>query len=704
MRSGKTLQSRPVGWRRPLDWHSGAGREAASRPDRVDVIVPVYGAAADLARCLRSVAAHTDLTRHRVLLIIDGPQDQAVETLVAGFDATIIRNAVRAGFAESVNRGISESRGDVVLLNSDTVVTSGWLEKMIDAAYSSGDVGTVTPLSNNATLCSVPRPFVENLLPTGYEVDSFAALVERVSVREYPRLPTAVGFCMYIRRALIDDIGVFDAKTFAGGYGEENDFSMRALARGWVHVADDATFVFHAGSRSFGRERAGRQRRARATLRRRHPRYDATIAEFMKCDPLAGVRARIAHALVPRRTREKRRIVHVVHGWPPFQHAGTELYAYWLVERQRNENHVAVYTRSADASRADGEAIELFDRGVRVRLIVNNFTSRNPLRRNAIRDAALERDFERFLREERPHLVHVHHLAGHTFSLAGVARRAGVPVVMQLQDWWSLCARVNLLDRDGRRCSGPEVAKCAACVTLTRVTPGANRVMHAMRRSAAGRALRAADAFIAGSNAIHNDYRSVVPDETPFHVIPYGIAMAPARAPRTLPAPLRFGYVGSIAPHKGVHVAAEAIDGLAATLHVWGDDSAFPSYAESVRRIGNVVFKGRFAEEEKDRVFESIDILLVPSIGLESFGLAAREAMARGVPVIATSGGALDEMFAADTCGEFVPPGDAGALRAILQRVIDDPAIVQRWCAALPTPKSADVHAEEIERVYDSVV
>lgn len=632
----------------------------------IDIIIPVYGAADDLARCLASVAAHTDLERHRVVLVLDGPQETPPH--VPG--ALVLRNERRLGFAASVNRGMQQSSHDVVLLNSDAIVTARWLEKLAEAADSDPKIGTVTPLSNDATLCSVPRSFARNLIPTGFDLDSFAAHVERVSARERPRIPTAVGFCMFIRRALLDEIGLFDAESFAGGYGEENDFCLRATARGWLHVADDATFVSHAGHRSFGASRAARQRRARAAMRRKHPQYMATIAEFMRRDPMAAVRARIAAE-----PTGELRIVHLVHGWPPFQHAGTELYAYWLAHAQKRAHRVSVYARSED------ETAELMDDGVRVRLVRNDFSTRNPLRRNAIVHAEFERDFERFLAEERPDLVHIHHLAGHAFSLARVAKGRGIPVVMQLQDWWSLCARVNLLHRDGTRCGGPAPAKCAACVTLTNL-PLMNRPLHALRRRAARAALRAAGAFVAGSEAIRRDYAGVVPASTPFHVIPYGIALDAARSPRP-PArkPVRFGFIGSALPHKGFQTAEAAFRGID------------PADAVLRRHAG-------FAEDEKPRVFAEMDVLLVPSIGLESFGLTAREAMASGVPVIAAEGGAMSEMG----CGELFPPGDAAALRVIVQRVIDDPALVDRWAAQLPVPKRADDHAAEIERVYRSVL
>lgn len=697
--------------RRPLDWTTGAGRVPAERPDCVDVIVPVYGAAAELEACLASVAANTSAA-HGLILVVDGPQNDAVDAIVnrvaRDASATIIRNDARAGFVASVNRGMRVSSRDVVLLNSDTLVTPRWLEKMITAAYSNGDVGTVTPLSNNATLVSVPRAFEENLLPAGWDVTRVAEAVERVSRPSYVRLPTAVGFCMYIRRALIDDIGVFDEARFGAGYGEENDFCLRALARGWLHVADDATFVYHAGHRSFSSERHAQQRHSRRALAKRHPRYDATIAAFLSDDPLGIVRDEIHRAIKPPKQPAAKplRIVHLVHGWPPFQNAGTELYARWLAAEQVKTHEVAIYARASDPSREEGEAVELLDDGMRVRLVTNNFTLRDPLRRNALRDRDLERDFARFLRDERPDLIHIHHLAGHAFSLAQVARADGVPVVMQVQDWWFLCARVNLLDRDGRRCSGPEPAKCAACATLTKLPPQrlANRALHAIRRSAARDAFTAADAWLCGSNAIRDDYAGLTPDRSRFHVIPYAVPIDRAREPRPSAArPLRFGYVGSIAPHKGVHTAVDAMRGLDpadASLHLWGDSHAFPEFVSSLRTPSNVIFEGRFDEGDKPRVFASMDALLVPSIGLESFGLAAREAMASRVPVIATAGGALSEMFAPGSCGEFFAPGDSAALRAILQRLIADPSILDAWSRHLPEPKSLAVHALEIEAVY----
>ncbi|MEO6191973.1 MAG: glycosyltransferase, partial [Thermoanaerobaculia bacterium] len=436
-----------------------------SSPRPVDVIVPVYGAAAELAACLASLTCHTDLGRSRLVLVIDGPQGPDVEAAlgaVAGRPESavvILRNPARRGFVGSVNRGMGLSDRDVILLNSDTEVTARWLEKLQEAAYSHPAIATVTPFSNNATIASLPRFAEVNALPAGWSADRFAALVERAAARERPRLPTGVGVCLYIKREALDRLGLFDEERFGLGYGEESEFCFRALKAGFLNVLDDATFIYHAGQRSFGSSRPERVKVAHRAMRRLHPEYIPAVASFLRADPLKPARERVLAGLrgegrLPR-VGGPRRVLHLVHGWPPWNPAGTEVYARRLALRQAAWREVTVYARMADPGRELGEALELEDGGVRVRLVVNNFTQRDPLSRNALYDRRLAAGFRRLLEEERPDLLHVHHLAGHAATLPGVAARRGIPILYQIQDWWSPCARVNLLDAGRRLCSGP---------------------------------------------------------------------------------------------------------------------------------------------------------------------------------------------------------------------------------------------------------
>ena len=635
---------------------------------------------------------------------------------------TVLKNPQQQGFVASVNRGMSDSNRDVLLLNSDTIVTARWLEKLQAAAYSSAEIATATPFSNNATICSLPRFLAENAVPAGFTVDSFAKLVEERSLRAYPRLPTGVGVCLYIKRRILARVGLFDERRFGAGYGEEVEFCLRCSQAGFVHVLDDATFIFHAGQRSFGAGRSPRVRAAHRRIRRRYPSYLATIARFILEDPLGPLRERINDRLRPHRKsppRPPERILHLVHGWPPYNHAGTELYAHWLAERQADRREVAVYSRIADPDRAAGDALELLDRGgIRVRLAVNNFDQRNPLARNALWNRTLDRDFERFLDETQPSLVHIHHLAGHAQSLVRVLLRRKLPIVFQIQDWWLLCARTNLFDAAGRVCSGPAAFKCARCLPATRLPPARlwSALLYSLRARLSRAIVRRADALIVGSQFIADslDRLSLLPPERTLEVIPYGVDVgdrqrlqsAPRRTPRL---PLRFGCVGSMMPHKGIHVAVEAFRAIApeeATLDLWGNPQADARYAGELRRVApaSVRFNTPFSDELKVEILSGLDALIVPSLGYESFGLAAREAMACGVPVIASRGSALVEIAGANRSGALFEPGDDRALSVLIRGLIDRPETLADWSRSLPPIKGMNEHAEEIEEVYARVL
>ncbi|HEV7518966.1 MAG TPA: glycosyltransferase [Thermoanaerobaculia bacterium] len=724
---------------RPL---SLAGDPSRVPPDRlagpIDVIVPVYGAPAAFARCLASLLAHTDLSRDRLVLVLDGPQPPETEALLAqamddhSEGVLILKNPERQGFVGAVNLGMAASERDVVLLNSDTAVTADWLGKLQAAAYSAPEIATVTPFSNSATICSLPRFLETNALPAGYDTERFARRIAERSRRAYPRLPTGVGVCLYIKRKALDLLGPFDEASFGLGYGEESEFCMRALKAGFAHALDDATFIYHEGQRSFGTSREGRVAAAHRAMRRLHPEYMATVAAFLRADPVRPLRERVLANLHPPRTSTPRlpeRVLHVVHGWPPWSQAGTEIYAAWLARWQAGRREVAVYARIADPERSLGDAVELLDAGVRVRLAVNNFVQRDPLSRNALYDRTLAADLGRLLAEVRPGLVHVHHLAGHALGLLPRIARTGVPIVYQVQDWWAACARANLLDRDRRLCSGPGLGKCSRCLPLTGLSPAGlwNPALYALRGALARRALRLPKAFVMGSRAIADDYLrlGLLRPGDPVHVLPYGVDVAGEDAAPAAPAanalpprpparrPLRFGFLGSLLPHKGAHVAVAAFRGVApgdATLTIHGDPAISPDYAAELAAGGlppAVRLAGSFPEREKAAVFGGMDVLIVPSLGLESFGLAAREAMACGVPVLASRLGALAEIHAERECGALFTPGSTAELSGWIERLIADPGIVDGWRHCLresPPVKGLDAHAEEIEEVYEQVL
>lgn len=264
------------------------------------VIIPVYNAALAVKKCLDSVQAFTH-SGCRVLIINDASTDPAIIPLLKQYEAVpgfeVFTHAHNKGYTPTVNEGIAlAGQADVILLNSDTCVSAGWVQRLRWAACSHPKVATVTPFSNNAGAFSAPAPGV-NPLPQGTSLAECARAIAQASGRYLPQVPTGNGFCMYIRRACLDDIGCFDEQAFPRGYGEENDFCMRAGAQGWLHLIDDSTYIEHQRSASFGSNKEALLRAGGAVVNSRYPHYTHQVRQAFSAPILQQARNRVDAAL-----------------------------------------------------------------------------------------------------------------------------------------------------------------------------------------------------------------------------------------------------------------------------------------------------------------------------------------------------------------------------------------------------------------------
>lgn len=239
-------------------------RENDERNESIDIIVCVHNALEDVRRCLTSIE-ETASQPCKLILVNDGSNaetSQHLDDYTKAHPGTIlIVNTEARGYTRAANQGLKQSNAPfMLLLNSDTIVTPGWLDKLYAAMQSNPKNGVVGPLSNTASWQSIPRvmendDWSTNPLPAGVSINEMAAWIEQSSARAYPEMPLLNGFCMMIRRKLIDAIGYLDEETFAQGYGEEDDFNLRARKAGWRLALADDVFIYHAQSRSFTNER-----------------------------------------------------------------------------------------------------------------------------------------------------------------------------------------------------------------------------------------------------------------------------------------------------------------------------------------------------------------------------------------------------------------------------------------------------------------
>ena len=431
----------------------------------VDIIIPIYNAYEDLCLCLQSIYKYTDLTVNRLILINDNSPDERIkpfldQQLSLEKNIIVLHNEKNQGFSANINLGMEQSAvNDVILLNSDTIVTANWVDKMVACAYSDISIGTVTPLSNNATLCSVPNFCEENSLPEGMEVDQVAMIVEQCSMRKYPRITVANGFCMMVKREVIKCIGYFDAETFGRGYGEENDFCNRAEQMGYIHVMCDDTYIYHSGTKSFvSKEKEAYIREHEEILQKRYPEQMHKNALHCQDNPNGWVGQNIGYHLDI--WNGKRNVLYLLQS--DFREGandnvgGTQLHVRHLTMGLRHKWNVFVAAR-------DGEYLQVTAYIGQKEHVFRFFIGKSdsfPV----IHSRELSKLFRSILAGFHIDLVHVHHVSSTSFDIFFEADRLDIPVIYTAHDFYMICPSVKMLDAEGTVCIEKDKPDCGHCL------------------------------------------------------------------------------------------------------------------------------------------------------------------------------------------------------------------------------------------------
>lgn len=676
---------------------------ARGRP-RVSVVVPVHDAPEHVARCLAALVARTSGAA-RLIVIDDASTDPRIAEVLAPYrgmaGVLVVENPRNLGFTATCNRGIAlAGRDDVVLLNSDTEVPSRWLEGLIAAAYSAPDIASATPLSDNAGPFSVP----EAALRRDLGADGLSRLAAQSALAAYPETPTGHGFCLYLRREALDAVGPLDAEAFPRGYGEENDWCMRALRAGFRHVVDDRTLVLHRGGASFGAAKEALLQAGRAALDGRFPEYGRLVRGFLEDEAMEGVRWRLRRALPaarPPRPRVLFAISTETGGTPQtnldLMRALEDRYDPWLL-------------------RSDGRELEL-RRLVDGRLEeVSAHALARPLRMALHRSAEYDSIVADLLLRHAIELVHIRHLAWHGLDLPLVARALGIPVILSLHDYYLACPTVKLLDGALRHCGG----RCDGATGICRaelwreeeVPPLRDAFLHRWREMTAP-ALAACDALVATSAAAREVLLAALPAlaEADLRVIPHGRSFPAFLAPGLPPdsaSPLRVVVPGNIGAAKGAELLramAELDGGRRVEFHLLGD-------AGGLSPAPGLVLHGRYEREEFAARVSAIAPHLgaVLSIWPETWCHTLTELWAAGLPVFALDLGAVGERIRAHGGGWLSAERDPAALLASLAAIAADAQgfaerlrEVRAWQEGEGLLRDADAMALDYDLLYREV-
>ena len=257
----------------------------------VDLIIPVYKGLAETKACLDSVMASrsANSTQMHIVVVNDVSPDEALcfflRSEASAGHITLLERPFNVGFVGTINTGLAATSHDVVLLNADTLVANNWLDRLQETAHSDQTIGTVTPLSNNAELLSFPVPMQAGLMPTLKDTQQLDALFAKEGADSIITLPTGVGFCWYIKRALLNTHPELNEQLIDRGYGEETEFCLQTSVKGWRHVAATNVFVAHQGGVSFGSTKNALARANNAQVMARFPEHREDYDIFLSKKP-----------------------------------------------------------------------------------------------------------------------------------------------------------------------------------------------------------------------------------------------------------------------------------------------------------------------------------------------------------------------------------------------------------------------------------
>lgn len=275
----------------------------------VQIVVPVFNAGADVDDLVQSLLRHGD-GPFELLFADDQSEPWTAQRLDRWMQQDprirLLRNDTNLGYTRNINRALQSTvASHVVLLNSDTVVTEGWLGRLFEAMAAAPGVAGVGPLSNAASWQSIPLAreaggaWAINPLVAGVDIDRMAAAVAALSELAFPEFPLLNGFCTLFRREALESVGWFDDETFPEGYGEENDLCLRLARAGWTLRVADHAYVYHKKSKSFGPVRRKRLTGAAGkALQAKHPSIDISLLEntMRGSEPINRLRSRlVAH-------------------------------------------------------------------------------------------------------------------------------------------------------------------------------------------------------------------------------------------------------------------------------------------------------------------------------------------------------------------------------------------------------------------------
>lgn len=217
---------------------------------KTSIIILTYNNIEYTKECIDSIRMHTKEGTYEIIVIDNLSIDNTRTWLLEQNDLKVVLNSENLGFPKGCNIGIgaSEKENDILLLNNDTIVTDGWLENLQRCLYKDELIGAVGPVSNSVQYYQQ----IDTKYKDCNEMKMFAKKFNKANENLWEERQKLIGFCMLIKRSVLDEVGLLDERFTPGNY-EDDDYSIRIIERGYkIYLCKD-TFIHHYGGVSFSK-------------------------------------------------------------------------------------------------------------------------------------------------------------------------------------------------------------------------------------------------------------------------------------------------------------------------------------------------------------------------------------------------------------------------------------------------------------------
>ena len=636
-------------------------RTRKSSGEIVDVIMPVYKNRILTINCIYSVLSSCNKNKLNLIIINDkSPEERLCEKLKYLNDKgciQLISNQENKGFVYSVNRGIQINKNrNVVILNSDTRVYSDWLDRLLKHNEKQ-NIGTITPLSNDATICSYPKFLQRNSENLEVDFAIIDALTKKVNNGASVESPTGVGFCMFINRKCLNEIGYFDYKSFGKGYGEENDFCQRAKINGWKNLLAADIFVWHYGGASFGYRKNERIKSAMKIIKERYINYDEDVKDFIRQDPLSTFRENLDTARINWAAR-KENVLFISHN----RGGGSEKFLLEDVRREKNKGRGIFYIRPGSGSK------------IKFSHLSNGFL---PNSNEHVLDDML--DHYNLFRKYNIKEIHIHSTVDFDQNIVDIVahwkEKINTILKIYIHDYTFICPKINLVNSKSEFCHEPREEICNICIKKGSQFPNVKNISSWRKRNST--LLMAADKVIVPNIDVYARLDKYFPAcnlvlqphelNSIKKVERYKIQLKGNKK-------IKVAVIGSIGIIKGYNCLLRAA--ILTRKKKLPIEFTLMGFSVNDKRLlkNNVLVTGKYNDDDAQKFLKLLkpDVIWLPSIWPETYSYTLSIVFRSGMPVIAFDLGAIaSRVIESSYDGLLMPISKANDAKYICTSIID---------------------------------